>query len=513
MWSDVLNQTDAMRAADLADADIDAGGGVALNPADDGFLMTSGLKNASKCRTCSKTLDIGTPAWFNKEGEPGRKVTCQECHQKTYGDMPNPADEKNKVEEKTKTAKKPKKLAPKFSHELLLDHKKGMVSVYKNFQNLKWKGKGHEASDLRRLMAKYAEWAHILVPDMPFSEFIQRLEKGNSRMLHSKLEQIRNVQQGFCTIEDIEDYSLADRADPLGADAEADPYTLGGDGEADPFADDNDPTWGDGVPSFEEEEAMMMGGGGGTRAAPAAAAAGGSGGGMTEEQRARMERNKQAALAKAAAKKAAQAAANGAPTAEEEEMEFEMEFFGGNAQKAAPNNKPAAGAAEDGIDEFDEEAEAMMFPGSMPPPSAAAVRTNNAAAAAAHDGPPPPFDEFEEEMAFEAEMEAEAMGGGGGAPARQQEAATAPSQFPDEFTFNEPIGEASQTIGQSDLTYNEPAAAATQSASAPFETADLTFREPVPPEEAAEADEADARAAAQAQAEALEAGFDDDDEL
>ena len=105
------------------------------------------------------------------------------------------------------------------------------------------------------------------------------------------------------------------------------------------------------------------------------------------------------------------------------------------------------------------------------------------------------------------------MGGGGGAPARQQEAATAPSQFPDEFTFNEPIGEASQTIGQSDLTYNEPAAAATQSASAPFETADLTFREPVPPEEAAEADEADARAAAQAQAEALEAGFDDDDEL
>ena len=47
----------------------------------------------------------------------------------------------------------------------------------------------------------------------------------------------------------------------------------------------------------------------------------------------------------------------GEPSAAELEMEFEMEFFGGNAQKAAPNNKPAAGAAEDGIDEFDEEAE------------------------------------------------------------------------------------------------------------------------------------------------------------
>ena len=34
------------------------------DPSDDGFLMTSGLKNASKCRECSKTLDVGTPAWY-----------------------------------------------------------------------------------------------------------------------------------------------------------------------------------------------------------------------------------------------------------------------------------------------------------------------------------------------------------------------------------------------------------------------------------------------------------------
>ena len=34
------------------------------DPGDDGFLMTSGLKNASKCRDCSKTLDVGTPAWY-----------------------------------------------------------------------------------------------------------------------------------------------------------------------------------------------------------------------------------------------------------------------------------------------------------------------------------------------------------------------------------------------------------------------------------------------------------------
>ena len=45
-------------ALDEEVARMDAG-----NPADDGFLMAGGLKNASKCRECAKTLDVGTPAW------------------------------------------------------------------------------------------------------------------------------------------------------------------------------------------------------------------------------------------------------------------------------------------------------------------------------------------------------------------------------------------------------------------------------------------------------------------
>ena len=76
-----------------------------------------------------------------------------------YGEAP-PVDAKAD-EDKAKTkVKKPKKLQPKFSHELLLDHQKGMVSIYKNFPKLKFKGKGHEASDLRRLLAKCAAVGH-----------------------------------------------------------------------------------------------------------------------------------------------------------------------------------------------------------------------------------------------------------------------------------------------------------------------------------------------------------------
>ena len=54
---------------------------------------------------------------YNKEGEPGRKVTCQECHQQKVGDQPAADD----VEEKpnallTKTIqKKQRKVAPKVS--------------------------------------------------------------------------------------------------------------------------------------------------------------------------------------------------------------------------------------------------------------------------------------------------------------------------------------------------------------------------------------------------------------
>ena len=54
---------------------------------------------------------------YNKEGEPGRKVTCQECHQQKVGDQPAADD----VEEKpnvllTKTIqKKQRKVVPKVS--------------------------------------------------------------------------------------------------------------------------------------------------------------------------------------------------------------------------------------------------------------------------------------------------------------------------------------------------------------------------------------------------------------
>ena len=51
-----------------------------------------------------------------------------------------------------------KRVVPKFEAHLLLHPEKGLTSVYRAFPKLKFKGKGHEASDLRKLLNKYAEW-------------------------------------------------------------------------------------------------------------------------------------------------------------------------------------------------------------------------------------------------------------------------------------------------------------------------------------------------------------------
>ena len=95
--------------------------------------------------------------------------------------------------------------------------------MFRNFPKLKFKGKGCEAADLRRLVNKYAEWAHILVPNMEFSDFVEKLEKlsGNNRV-RTKLELIRNVVQGICREEDIDDYEieLQDRAERAAAEGE-----------------------------------------------------------------------------------------------------------------------------------------------------------------------------------------------------------------------------------------------------------------------------------------------------
>lgn len=49
------------------------------------------LKFAAKCRCCSKTVEAGHDAYFDKDGEPGKKVLCLACHAAPTPAAPTPA--------------------------------------------------------------------------------------------------------------------------------------------------------------------------------------------------------------------------------------------------------------------------------------------------------------------------------------------------------------------------------------------------------------------------------------
>ena len=123
---------------------------------EDGVFMNSSAY-ANKCRECAKTIDAGSAIWFDKGGEPGRKTTCVQCHDVKVPAV-SPEDEDPSVTTQKKTTKKRKAVA-KLTPELLCDPHKGITAMFKAFPAVRFKGKGHEAADLRRLIGKYRECA------------------------------------------------------------------------------------------------------------------------------------------------------------------------------------------------------------------------------------------------------------------------------------------------------------------------------------------------------------------
>ncbi|XP_031371480.1 TIMELESS-interacting protein isoform X2 [Punica granatum] len=79
-----------------------------------------------------------------------------------------------------KSASKPKKLPrsrPKLTPELLLSDD-GLGYVLRHFpRNFKYRGRGHEVSDLGNLIGMYREWHSHLLPYYSFDQFVHKVEK------------------------------------------------------------------------------------------------------------------------------------------------------------------------------------------------------------------------------------------------------------------------------------------------------------------------------------------------
>ncbi|XP_048040472.1 TIMELESS-interacting protein [Megalobrama amblycephala] len=89
---------------------------------------------------------------------------------------------------KRRTVKRPR---PKLDANRLISEK-GLPALRTLFDDVKFKGKGHETENLKLLMQKMENWAHRLYPKMQFEEFIDKVEGlGSKKEVQTCLKRIR----------------------------------------------------------------------------------------------------------------------------------------------------------------------------------------------------------------------------------------------------------------------------------------------------------------------------------
>ncbi|KAJ7172425.1 replication fork protection component Swi3-domain-containing protein [Mycena filopes] len=93
--------------------------------------------------------------------------------------------------------KKPKKKAMRLDEGRLIGES-GFPQLIKDTKQLKIKGKGHEASDLNRLLQVYQFWTHRLYPKTPFKDTVDRVEKlCHTKRMHNNLSTWRDQAHGL----------------------------------------------------------------------------------------------------------------------------------------------------------------------------------------------------------------------------------------------------------------------------------------------------------------------------
>ncbi|XP_061855517.1 TIMELESS-interacting protein isoform X2 [Colius striatus] len=89
------------------------------------------------------------------------------------------------------TRKAVKRPMPKLDAQRLISER-GLPALRHLFDNVKFKGKGHEAEDLKTLIRHMEHWAHRLFPKLQFEDFIDKVESlGNKKEVQTCLKRIR----------------------------------------------------------------------------------------------------------------------------------------------------------------------------------------------------------------------------------------------------------------------------------------------------------------------------------
>ncbi|XP_048338051.1 TIMELESS-interacting protein [Sphaerodactylus townsendi] len=81
--------------------------------------------------------------------------------------------------------------APKLDAQRLISER-GLPALRDMFDDVKFKGKGHEAADLKMLLRHLEHWAHRLFPKLQFEDFVERVERlGSKKEVQTCLKRIR----------------------------------------------------------------------------------------------------------------------------------------------------------------------------------------------------------------------------------------------------------------------------------------------------------------------------------
>ncbi|KAE9593409.1 putative transcription factor interactor and regulator CCHC(Zn) family [Lupinus albus] len=134
----------------------------------------------------------GTATGCYKCGKPGH--WSRDCPF-SPNPNPNPNNPNNPNNSSVPSSEKPKKLPrsrPKLTPDLLLSDD-GFGYVLRHFpSHFKYRGRGHEVSDLGNLLHLYSDWHSRLLPYYSFPQFLSKLEKvAATRRIKTCLRELR----------------------------------------------------------------------------------------------------------------------------------------------------------------------------------------------------------------------------------------------------------------------------------------------------------------------------------
>ncbi|KAJ3755517.1 replication fork protection component Swi3-domain-containing protein [Lentinula raphanica] len=146
--------------------------------------------------------------------EAQRKAKAKVPRHEILSSSPPPPDNDDTDAKKKKGRNKDdgekEKRRPMRLDEARLVGPTGFPQLIEDTKHFKIKGKGHEATDLNRLLQIYQYWTHRMYPKSQFKDTVDRVEKlCHTKLMHNKLSMWRDEAHGK-THEDSEEEDVAE---------------------------------------------------------------------------------------------------------------------------------------------------------------------------------------------------------------------------------------------------------------------------------------------------------------